>query len=258
MEQNGFLAHQILRDKPSFAALDEGKDESPSVEVLGSIIEARISEARRRLVGRSTTATVSFANYEGFVQASSTTYPLSEDRFVAGDPNAWSNWKCLVKVKRRTYSVLGYSSTNPIIEIKTGSALELINRIREIRHLPFAAHLADRLAYLAEARTEEYPELDLIVPESILALMLLLSREPHLACPELVLSGSGEVRAEWTLDEGRHFAVDFFNVKSVAFVLFAPHPVYPSLPMRLLGQATADTVMDVARQKGLGNWVFRK
>jgi hypothetical protein len=134
------------------------------------------------------------------------------------------------------------------------SVAELILHVRERLRSEFAERLANRLDYLAKISQEEYPEQAPIAPESLQDFVAFLESTPKLVYPDVVLTPSGNIQAEWRKGKNRHFAVEFVGSGDVHFMVFAPDPKDPYKTIRASGMATVASLTDIVRPYGVESW----
>jgi hypothetical protein len=108
--------------------------------------------------------------------------------------------------------------------------------------------LSARLIDLHKLSRDEYPEQEYPVLASVLDLIIFLTRNQELAFPSVVLTPSGNVRAEWNRRRGEHFALAFLGDNIVQYVIFAPDFETTS------GLASLDSIMQIAEPYGVLRW----
>jgi hypothetical protein len=129
-----------------------------------------------------------------------------------------------------------YETTNVTIS-------DLISFVRNHVPLTYSASLANRLEYLREASIEEAPEQASISENSLQAFVSFITGEPRLSEPDVVLTYTGNIRAEWHKSRKEHFAVEFLPNGQVRYVVFSRDPVHAKRTDRASGQASAETLM---------------
>jgi hypothetical protein len=127
--------------------------------------------------------------------------------------------------------------------------------VKQTSAVPYATHLAQRLAALTAIAEEEAPDQAPLRTESLRGLVAFLSALPSVAEPDLVLTADGDLRARWRQDATHHLAVTFLNGQDVHYVLFAPDPAHPYKTARVSGRATVDTLMEVVAPYGVSGWL---
>jgi hypothetical protein len=134
------------------------------------------------------------------------------------------------------------------------SVAGLILNVREQFKGEFAERLAKRLDYLAKLNEEESPKQAPIAPESLQDFVAFLESTPKLVYPDVVLTPSGNIQAEWRKGKNRHFAVEFAGSGDVHFVVFAPDPKDPYKTIRASGMATVASLLDIVCPYGVDSW----
>lgn len=137
------------------------------------------------------------------------------------------------------------------------SISEQIAYVRAQLDIPFANKLADRLEYLVKTSEEEFPEQEPISSRSLKDFIGFISSVSNAAYPAVVLTYSGNIRAEWTKAHNKHFAVEFFGDKDLRFVIFAPDSKRPYKTNRVSGQTNIDSLMELVQPYGISGWFLR-
>lgn len=132
--------------------------------------------------------------------------------------------------------------------------LRIISYIRSQLEADFAQQLANRLEFLYEVSHEEYPNEIAIMSESLSNFVALLQAETDLKYPDVVLSPSKNIRAQWRTAPNRHFAVEFLSSGDAQFVIFSPDPWHSERTIRSSGVASIDSLMEIARPYGVLSW----
>jgi hypothetical protein len=130
----------------------------------------------------------------------------------------------------------------------------LIDFIRDKSNIQFAEELAARLILLCQAAKEEDPEEVPISPGSLRNFIGFLQQAPNLRYPDVVLTPSNEIRAQWRTAPNRHFAVVFLPTGEARFVIFTPNRRDPDKIDRLSGITSTDTLMETAEPHGVLEW----
>lgn len=120
---------------------------------------------------------------------------------------------------------------------------DLISYVRNHVRLAYSGSLANRLEYLRGASIEEAPEQAPISVSSLQSFVSFITREPRLAEPDLVLTYSGNIRAEWHKSRKEHFSVEFLPNGQVRYVVFTRDPDHATRTDRTSGLVSAETVM---------------
>ena len=120
---------------------------------------------------------------------------------------------------------------------------KLIDYVREGSKIKFAHELAVRLNFLHEAVNEDPDEVPISI-ESLRNFISFLRNATNLKYPNVVLTPSNEIRAQWRTAPNRHFAVVFLPAGDARFVIFAPNPKDPGKIDRLSGITSVDSLME--------------
>lgn len=113
--------------------------------------------------------------------------------------------------------------------------------------------LADRLRDLYESVLED-PEEEPLTPGSLINFIYFLSETPRLRYPEVSLTPSNEIRAQWTTAPNRHFAVSFSSMGEARFVIFKPNSDDPDRIDRLSGITSITTLIETTRPHRVLEW----
>lgn len=132
----------------------------------------------------------------------------------------------------------------------------LIDYIRDKSDIQFAPELAARLEFLHQAVMED-PDEAPISPESLSNFIGFLQEAPNLRYPDIVLTPSNEIRAQWRTAPNRHFAVVFLPTGETRYVIFTPNLRDPDKIDRLSGTTSMDTLMETAEPHRVLDWASR-
>lgn len=155
-----------------------------------------------------------------------------------------------------------YASDSPFDELDEKMTDEeqikkLIDYVREGSKIKFAHELAVRLNFLYEVVNED-PDEDLdevpISIESLRNFISFLQNATNLKYPNVVLTPSNEIRAQWRTAANRHFAVVFLPTEEARFVIFTPNPKDPDKIDRLSGITSVDSLMETIRPHRVLEW----
>lgn len=135
---------------------------------------------------------------------------------------------------------------------------ELIELIRRSDELPFAKRLAKRLKELVRIAQEEAPDQSEMSSVSMRTLIRLLKDHPDLSEPGVVLTPSGNIRAQWRAAPNKLCAVEFMGDGRVRFVVFAPGTGDPPQTIRVSGIALpVEDFMSAIEPYGADTWMGR-
>ena len=129
----------------------------------------------------------------------------------------------------------------------------IINSIIDEPNIQFARKLVARLNFLYEAVLED-PEEGHVPPESLDNFIKFLQNTTNLKYPDVVLTPTNEISAQWRTAPNRHFAVVFQATGEARFVIFTPNPKDPAKIDRLSGITSVDTLMEVVAPHGVLDW----
>ncbi|HUU53064.1 MAG TPA: hypothetical protein VMW44_00320 [Candidatus Bathyarchaeia archaeon] len=130
---------------------------------------------------------------------------------------------------------------------------KLIDYVREGSKIKFAHELAVRLNFLHEAVNEDPDEVPISI-ESLRNFISFLRNTTNLKYPNVVLTPSNEIRAQWRTAPNRHFAVVFLPTGEARFVIFSPNPKDPDKIDRLSGITSVDSLMETIRPHRVLEW----
>lgn len=131
---------------------------------------------------------------------------------------------------------------------------DLISFIRNHVPLAYSAKLAKRLEYLREASIEEAPEQAYISVNSLQSFISFIRREIKMKEPDLVLTYTGNIRAEWHKSRKEHFSVEFLPNGQVRYVVFARDLNHATRTDRTSGLVSAETLMDKVKPLNVLAW----
>lgn len=134
---------------------------------------------------------------------------------------------------------------------------KLISYIRDESDVEFAQELADRLNSLFEAAKEEDPDEVPISPESLSNFIGFLQKTTNLRRPDVVLTPSNEICAQWRTAPNRHFSVVFLPSGETRYVIFTPNLGDPDKIDRLSGITYVDSLIDTAEPHRVLEWASK-
>lgn len=134
---------------------------------------------------------------------------------------------------------------------------KLVDYIRNESKIQFAEELAARLDLLCEAAKDEDPDEVPISAESLSNFVGFLQETPNLRYPDVVLTPSKEIRAQWRRGPNRHFAVVFLPTGETRYVIFTPNVRDPDKIDRLSGITSVDSLMETAQPHRVLDWASR-
>ena len=132
----------------------------------------------------------------------------------------------------------------------------LIDYIRDKSNIQFAPELAARVEFLHQAVMED-PDETPISPKSLSNFIGFLQEALNLRSPDIVLTPSNEIRAQWRTAPNRHFAVVFLPTGEARYVIFTPNLRDPDKIDRLSGTTSVDTLMETAEPHSVLDWASR-
>ena len=130
---------------------------------------------------------------------------------------------------------------------------KLIDYVREESNIQFAHELAIRLNCLHEAVNEDPDEVP-ISTESLRNFISFLREMANLKYPNVVLTPTNEIRAQWRTAPNRHFAVVFLSTGEARFVIFTPNPKDPDKIDRFSGITLVDSLMETVQPHKVLEW----
>jgi hypothetical protein len=125
--------------------------------------------------------------------------------------------------------------------------------VRHNKNISYAQRLADRLRYLYESVLED-PDEGSIPPDSLINFLYFLSETPGLRYPDVTLTPTNEIRAQWSTAPNRHFAVSFSSMGDARFVIFKPNSDDPDRIDRLSGITSVATLLETTRPHRVLEW----
>lgn len=151
----------------------------------------------------------------------------------------------------------GLQSESPFDELdklRDDAVLKSISYVRSSSHIPYSERLASRLKFLVDAAKEEEPDEVAISPQSLRNFLIFLQSTAKLKYPDIVLTPSKNIQAQWRTASNRHFAAEFLPTGDARFVIFSPDPRHPEKTIRLSGLASIDSLLETAQPHGVLSW----
>ena len=125
--------------------------------------------------------------------------------------------------------------------------------VSQNKNISYAQGLADRLRYLYESVLDD-PDEGPIPHDSLIYFLLFLSETPGLRYPDVSLTPTNEIRAQWRTAPNRHFAVSFSSKGDAQFVIFKPNSDDPDRIDRLSGITSIATLIETTRPHRVLEW----
>jgi len=125
--------------------------------------------------------------------------------------------------------------------------------IKYNKNISYAERLADRLRDLYESVLEDLDE-EPLTPGSLINFIYFLSETPGLRYPDVSLTPTNEIRAQWRTAPNRHFAVSFSSIGDARFVIFKPNSDDPDRIDRFSGITSIATLIETTRPHRVLEW----
>lgn len=128
--------------------------------------------------------------------------------------------------------------------------ISAIEKLWGTKSFRWRSQVAHRLFELRRACLEENVPLS---SASIEQFVRFVRENPLIGQPSLIITDTGNLRASWSPEADRHFAIEFLGGSNVAFVIFAPRK--SARTARVAGSSEAmDLILLRAAQMGV-DWV---
>jgi hypothetical protein len=188
------------------------------------------------------------------------TYEMVVDLNVVAPQNALVTAYSKDWVENDTTGVIRIleETTQTIKQIKKDSVLTLIEEIRKNKTIPHSEQIANRLYQLNDDVLDDYPEDDLISPDSLLDYYLFLRVNKSLTFPAISVTPDGNIWIQWESSVNHHFSVEFKGHGDVIFVVFAPDKHVPSKINRVSGKSTIESLMEQVQHYQVNSWILIK
>lgn len=121
------------------------------------------------------------------------------------------------------------------------------------KNISYAQRLADRLRDLYESVLED-PDEEPLTPGSLINFIYFLSETPRLRYPDVSLTPTNEIRAQWRTAPNRHFAVSFSSMGDARFVIFKPNSDDPDRIDRFYGITSIASLIETTRPHRVLEW----
>ncbi len=149
----------------------------------------------------------------------------------------------IAKLSSSLQTVIASTDTESQYSTPVVSSTELIMFIRNHIDAPFSASIANRLEYLLSASVREGEGQVVLSSDSLRGFISLIQKETNLVEPDLVLSFSGNIRAEWRRSRKEHFAAEFLPDGQVRYVVFSYDEEHISRIDRVTGLVSVGSLM---------------
>jgi len=133
---------------------------------------------------------------------------------------------------------------------------KLIDYLRRESKVQFAQELAVKLNFLNEVVNED-PDEDSISIDSMRNFISFLQNTKNLKCPNVALTPSNEIHAQWRTAPNRHFAAVFLQTGETRFVIFAPNSRDPEMIDRISGLTSVDSLLETTQPHKVLEWASK-
>jgi hypothetical protein len=133
---------------------------------------------------------------------------------------------------------------------------KLIYYVRGGSKIQFAQELAVKLNFLNEVVNED-PDEDPISIDSMRNFISFLQNTTNLKCPNVALTPSNEIHAQWRTAPNRHFAAVFLQTGETRFVIFAPNSKDPEMIDRISGLTSVDSLLETIQPHNVLEWASK-
>ena len=133
---------------------------------------------------------------------------------------------------------------------------KLIDYVREGSKIQFAQELAVKLNFLNEVVNED-PDEDSISIDSMRNFISFLQSTTNFKCPNVALTPSNEIHAQWRTSPNRHFAAVFLPTGETRFVIFAPNSKDPEMIDRISGLTSVDSLLERIQPHNVLEWASK-
>lgn len=250
-------------------ALQTGEHQYPEAQSERGALVARIQDetlaTRRKLASElvdtsSSSSTAAFACAAGVALVTATNITSGMGDFFSrqltdvsvGTDLAVKKWDIRKSFPDKLTSP-PQSHTSEYTATHTTTA-DLISFVRNHLKSVYASELASQLEYLREASIEEAPEQSPISAASLQGFITFIQENNGLAEPDIVLTYTGNIRAEWHKSRKEHFAAEFLPNGQVRHVVFSRDPSRPSRTDRTQGLVSADTLLEKVKPFNVLSW----
>ncbi len=133
---------------------------------------------------------------------------------------------------------------------------KLIDYVRGGSKIQFAQELAVKLNFLNEVVNED-PDEDSISIDSMRNFISFLQNTTNLKCPNVALTPSNEIHAQWRTAPNRHFAAVFLPTGETRFVIFTPNSKDPEMTDRISGLTSANSLLETIQPHKVLEWASK-
>jgi len=133
---------------------------------------------------------------------------------------------------------------------------KLIDYVRGGSKIQFAQELAVKLNFLNEVVNED-PDEDSISIDSMRNFISFLQNTTNFKCPNVALTPSNEIHAQWRTAPNRHFAAVFLPTGETRFVIFTPNSKDPEMTDRISGLTSVDSLLETIQPHNVLEWASK-
>ena len=188
---------------------------------------------------------------------------LPEYESASPSPEYWPQWDLDTPITLKEYSaeLLSFAAESPFDELDEKLTIQekinkLIDYVRDDSKIQFASELAVKLTYLNEIVNED-PDEDPISFDSMRNFISFLQNTENLKCPNVALTPSNEIHAQWRTAPNRHFAAVFLPTNKTRFVIFSPNSRNPEMIDRISGLTSVDSLLEKIQPHKVLEWASK-
>lgn len=133
---------------------------------------------------------------------------------------------------------------------------KLIDYVRKGSKIQFAQELAVKLNFLKEVVNED-PDEDSISIDSMRNFISFLQNTTNFKCPNVALTPSNEIHAQWRTSPNRHFTAVFLPTGETRFVIFAPNSKDPEMIDRISGLTSVGSLLETIKPHKVLEWASK-
>ena len=130
---------------------------------------------------------------------------------------------------------------------------KLIDYVRDKSKIQFAHELVNKLNFLDKVVNED-PDEDSISIDSMRNFISFLQNTTNFKCPNVALTPSNEIHAQWRTAPNRHFAAVFLPTGETRFVIFTPNTKNPEMTDKISGITSVDSLLETIQPHKVLEW----
>lgn len=162
--------------------------------------------------------------------------------------------KILEKTRKEIEKESPFSTLDDFQDEKT-KLQRLLNHIRTLLNAPYGIRLASRINDLIKELYKEEPDNPHLSVESLRRFVSFIQNNPNLKYPEITITPSGDIFAQWRASKNRLFNAYFLPNGEVKFLVFTPNRFELGKRNQIAGLTTVELLLETIKPFNVLTWI---